>query len=426
MTDCGKTENKGCWKGFKIGCLSVVAMFLIIVFAGVWWFFYVTRDVKVHDEDMVVTFENVLEKDNGYFALERARQMIVESELDVDAFYATNDIPSDENLNAYRLFIEKNPDVLDTFYSVAGYEYCQAPLEEGVPLIAQKGLRVSRLIALGNLSLCHVENLIREGNYSEALDCLSAHLRAGQMINSGGNNLLTGMLGLVINRMAKDLLISHLSEGSFPNADYAQIQKMMSDLDRQNNWEHMIRAEYSVSKSVVLSLSQEMNLPPNIPRRFGRYVYNESVVLNRLAQYFREIMASVDNPDIQPSTDFFKTDISEGDATRLFLTGNAVSQILYSVLTPSGKNIGPTIADSWTKDELINLYLALWQYQMDHRVLPDKLEEIVPEYISELPVDPFGKGAVFLYDPQRKVIYSAGVESSENQDDLRISLGFVR
>ena len=65
------------------------------------------------------------------------------------------------------------------------------------------------------------------------------------------------------------------------------------------------------------------------------------------------------------------------------------------------------------------------RYYEVNGVLPDELVQLVPDYLSELPVDPFGKGDPFLYDPKKKEIYSAGIERPEKYNDLRISLGFV-
>lgn len=414
-------------KGFKIGCLSLVGLFLIIVVAGAAWFFYVTREVEVYDKDLIVEFKNVPDEINGYFALEKVRQAVDESDLDSDVLCVTNHIPSDENLNAYHQFVEENPDVLNTFYSVAGYEYCQAPLEDGVPLIAQKGLRVSGLISIGNLSLCQIENLIREGNHSEALDCLESHMRVGQMINSGGHNLITGAMGLVLNRMAKDLFVAHLSKGTFSDADYDQIQKMLLTLGKTNNWVHMIRAEYCSSKSAVRLVNDDLECALECSFGFGRYVYNESVVLGYLAKYFHETVQSIEDPNIQPNKGFLLTadDVSSVEALRLYCSGDLVNQIVLQTITPSFDSVVRGISLSLTKDDLVQVYLALWHHYMDSGALPGQLEELVPEYLPELPCDFYAEEGSFGYDPQKKIIYSAGVDGPDKLEKLTISLGFV-
>lgn len=53
------------------------------------------------------------------------------------------------------------------------------------------------------------------------------------------------------------------------------------------------------------------------------------------------------------------------------------------------------------------LLMAIKAYQTEHGKLPDSLEELVPEYILELPKDPFDKEVV-RYSPEKKIIYSVG------------------
>lgn len=415
-------------RGLKIGCLSVVVFFLLLVSAGIGWFFYVTRQVEVHDKDLIVDFKNVPDNENGFFTLDVAQLTVKqEEELDTISLCVTNNIPSDENLKAYRLFIAKHPDVLNAFYSVAEHKYCQVPLEEDVPLFLQKGLKVSGLLSLGHLSLCHIESLIVEDRISEALDCFEEHMRVGQMIAADSHNLITGMLGFVLNRMAKDLFITHLSMGSFSDLDYARIEKMVLNLDISNNWERMIRAEYCSTKSAVELVGDNLDSSLDYLPRFGRYVYNESIVLDWLARYFNDALLSLDNPEIQPEMRYIPSadTVSGIEAFRLWWSGELVNQMVLQVVAPSLDLKIRHISCDRVNDDLLRVYLALWKYHMDFDMLPERLDVLVPEYLSVLPVDFYSCGQPFEYDRERKILSSMGREETGDRERLSISLSFV-
>jgi hypothetical protein len=291
-------------------------------------------------------------------------------------------------------------------------------------MIAQKGLRVSGLITLGNLSLCHIESLIRANKYSEALDCLRSHIRVGQMLMKDAHGFLTGMLGRAVVNNACDLLSHHLSQGTFQKKNKPALQSVLSSVPGNGDYLQMVRAEYSAMKGVLASAVK--NIPPQIPARLWRYVFNESLTLKQTEHYYREMIGSFSNPNSREPTIKKRTEPSKGETCRLLLAGNVAGDLLYYIGMPSIKNAGWVVLNLKAKKGLIGVYLALWNYYDEHGALPTDLEALVPTYLPELPRDPFGRGASFQYDPQKKLIFSVGNERSDKRTDLEISLGFVR
>jgi hypothetical protein len=61
--------------------------------------------------------------------------------------------------------------------------------------------------------------------------------------------------------------------------------------------------------------------------------------------------------------------------------------------------------------QLAGIALAIRLYELDHGSRPQQLRELVPEYLAELPADPFGDGrATYMYHPDADppVLYSIG------------------
>lgn len=118
----GKRKLK---KGLKVGCLSVVSLFLIVVLLAVGWVFYVTQDVEVNDADLIIQFENVPDEINGYFALERAIREFVENSTNSISFSPNGSVPSDQNLEAYCLFVRDHPNVIKGERAERGQSACR-------------------------------------------------------------------------------------------------------------------------------------------------------------------------------------------------------------------------------------------------------------------------------------------------------------
>ena len=53
------------------------------------------------------------------------------------------------------------------------------------------------------------------------------------------------------------------------------------------------------------------------------------------------------------------------------------------------------------------LLLLLKAYQLDHGHLPATLDALVPDYLAQVPADPFD-GKPMRYSAERKIVYSVG------------------
>lgn len=94
----------------------------------------------------------------------------------------------------------------------------------------------------------------------------------------------------------------------------------------------------------------------------------------------------------------------------LYITPNALGKLIHDVTATNF--VGPKI-----KACQENVLLAATQlmagvkaYQQDNKKLPTTLNELVPSYLADMPLDPFS-GQEFKYDPNKKIIYSVGQDS---------------
>ncbi len=70
-----------------------------------------------------------------------------------------------------------------------------------------------------------------------------------------------------------------------------------------------------------------------------------------------------------------------------------------------------------TRGDLENLKKVILQYLEDNKKLPDTLSQLVPDYIENIPLDPFNdKGGSYIYSPGKGVyaLYSFGPDSDDD------------
>ncbi len=109
------------------------------------------------------------------------------------------------------------------------------------------------------------------------------------------------------------------------------------------------------------------------------------------------------------------------------IRGNWERTALDRLLHP----LGETIFDPW--DRLFELHyrqlalrrmaalsLAIQLYKLDHGVSPERIEELVPDYLNEVPLDPFAEdGGIIKYLPHSDppLLYSVGSDGVDNSGE---------
>jgi hypothetical protein len=73
---------------------------------------------------------------------------------------------------------------------------------------------------------------------------------------------------------------------------------------------------------------------------------------------------------------------------------------------PALEKIPRKIAETFTQLRALRIAIAVEQYRRDHEErLPGELAELIPDYLSEIPVDPFsGEDMKFLANDQEYIV----------------------
>jgi hypothetical protein len=98
---------------------------------------------------------------------------------------------------------------------------------------------------------------------------------------------------------------------------------------------------------------------------------------------------------------------------KVFAPGNGISRFLHESLIPAlGPQIEGACIDRVTSHATLAL-VALKAYKAKTGRLPQSLAELVPEYLSAVPVDDMD-GKPLRYSPEKKVLYSVGKDLADD------------
>ncbi len=96
------------------------------------------------------------------------------------------------------------------------------------------------------------------------------------------------------------------------------------------------------------------------------------------------------------------------ETTRLGRLENLAGRTFLALAVPISQSVNVLHLRAQAHLRLTRLYLALRLYHLDHAsILPERLDELVPTYLPEIPLDPFDN-LPLRYDPALTTIWSTG------------------
>lgn len=149
---------------------------------------------------------------------------------------------------------------------------------------------------------------------------------------------------------------------------------------------------------------QALSVSSRIDRTSFYYHPNESISL--LADETRQKIADAQSPcDALIKSEPAKT--LPSNLWLLYVTPNAIGKVLHDITAVSLDSAKVKACQENVQLDATRLMAAIKAYQQDNKKLPATLDDLVPTYLADMPLDPFN-GQEFKYDPARKTISSVG------------------
>ncbi|MFN0058360.1 MAG: hypothetical protein ACKVX7_07870 [Planctomycetota bacterium] len=245
------------------------------------------------------------------------------------------------------------------------------------------------------------------GQLDEASRDALAILRLGRGLSAAEGNCI---LWLVSNMVAAVGTKSLLEVASQPAATLEQLAAWQAALTTSEltaeTWAFALRVEYLSFKNSVSSLDGFLFKP------------------NATLKMYLELMPPmVTNPNIPWAS---TRQICERNEARLhveinsllaFLRGNLIGEQLVNVASFSSSGLSRRYYQHTARHRISVCQLALRRYELTHGRLPDSLNDLVPEFFAEVPLDSFST-APLRWNVGTKVIYSVGEDGIDAAGDV--------
>jgi len=381
---------------------------------------------------------------------------------------------NDPDLDNYIQFIKENPEeavniskknrkALDCFLKFANKNHYNSPPVFGVEMANNDNfMNPGEIFKFSRVNSFEITRLTEEGKDEEALKRFLAGAKLAKLITDqqSGPQIHDFLIGIGVkainhNNTYKNINLSNISDQQLLEA----IQKMDSLEIPKAAFERAFKLEYMFTESLIdnpgeiIKIMKDMESSVNpyteevlsAPSYF--YKPNETK-RNFLGLYKKMINNSKKELPLSGKAflSFDRASLAAGIeyeipfAIRLAYTlpkpigeyvvksasGNWIGMLLNDafLLTISPSRQYEQLQDSQTYHRLQQLNLAIELYRREHGGLPDSLEQLSPDYISQIPEDPFDEGKKLQYSKDEGIIYSTKIDevSEDERENYLIHL----
>jgi len=306
-------------------------------------------------------------------------------------------------------------DLVERGLGCPGFQGLGASLKDDVrPHL--KWVDMARVMVLRSMSE------LRAGENEAAFHSCQDLLRFGTLILSRPTTRIDLESGLVSTGMACDQFRHLLDESSLSQATLASLMACLKSSSTDGAMALAIRSEYQRQSEEIDEVASGMTAAnsrsvSHRPCRSG-YAFHPNRTRTILSDYYRRLLESVDRsyadrkwPNAMSVLDPFAR------PARMVLRPNSVGRILLAL------DVGPRWWEATFRRKCViqcslsglRLVVACRSYETKHGDKPDALTALVPEFLEEVPRDPFD-GKPFRYARKEAVVYSVGADGVDSTD----------
>lgn len=409
----------------KRAIISVIVIFVILLIVGITITFSILGkdEPPIDDKDLRPIGLNIPEEENAFYCFTRAAEEInlPEGKLLRDYFK--------EDLNSLGSLIENNDRAFTAFEACLGFEVFQSPLYSNI-----KEFWVGSVLSLekeaidsGDLILLKSKYLFEQNKKREALDEVLKALELGHLIESSQGPATEYLSGHLIKERALELLREFALSAQLPPELLKEyVRSLEKYKDEGEGLARAMKMEYiSLVNTKTIALDNPlqkdaqdiMDIRKDMPKLlkwissvFKSYYYKPNKTHRILAEHAATQIANASiefyKDYKEPVLEMKEIEIPESKIRQLFtenIFGRAFLEIALVDFPGSyARRLQETFSITATQ-----VLFAIKAYSYDKGILPPSLEALVPNYIDEVPLDPFDAQPL-RYSAQKGIVYSVG------------------
>jgi hypothetical protein len=406
--------------GYKLGLVSLILVFgfFLVFFSSR---FFNSRDIPpVNDSYLRLSKIEIPKSENAFYEFMRAHD---ESRLPADT-KVLSDLLKNRDYKAIGVILKQNERVFPIIEKALKLPVFQSPQLQDPSKVNfnTKFSEYTKLRKLAHLCIVKADYLFEKGKEKEAFDWILKGMKIGQMIEESPRPLLvTYLVGVACKEIGLKEIRKLVSKTNLPPeelkfyaeaildfepSDEAFIQGVKMEYALAENFLRKIE-EASKARSIYEKIKKEEGWDKSfdfLVRHLGEpyYLPNETRLiyvekLRRLISYAKKLYkdADVSSLELPPPRGF------------ILFRRNLAGKAWIAILMPIYPN---TLYRHFTlkfSNRATAILLALKAYKREKGHLPESLSELVPKYLSKIPIDPFD-GQPLRYLREGKVIYCVG------------------
>jgi len=428
------------------------ALILILWITGSIFTIFLGRDEPpINDSDLMPAKIEILESENAFFILNQASDKLYlpKDKSELDAI-----IQGEKwDQNFVNELLEKNKESLTLFDEASNFSRFQDPafsdpskVNFSTPIFS-----LGKTRDLAKMNTIRALSFSKEGRWQEAFDSAFKAIKIGHLIEESQGILIEYLVGIAIKGIGFNNLKLMIKDADLtPETTKNYIKELDNLKASETGIINTFKMEYSsltnqksqIDASFAGKLSEkelkdlfefeELPYQSKLVTKLN-YLYKPNQTQRIFAEYFRGIIGNVNKSCIE--TEFSETELlAPRSNIRMLFTENIFGKMIYDLMAISyGGFLNKRCQESYS---LVGtqILLAIKTHKSETGKIINSLNDLVPEYFSEIPKDPFG-GKVIKFSAEKKIIYSIGTdlidsggESDYNypyrKDDISLKIEF--
>ena len=262
---------------------------------------------------------------------------------------------------------------------------------------------------------------IRDGKrifaWEEALDHIQFAKKYGMAENV---TLMDFLVGMTAEHQAVRLMMKNISHLNERDCAMRVAAWLTEGAYAPADFKHVFRAEYLLCDWFVSDQKQSLAKHATLRMHYG---FKPNATRQRILDILKSMEEAIDRGDdniVEVPTENFG-EKSKIETAIYIAKPNFMGRLMLELWFSNNWNqMYMDMKHKMARTRLAACAFALRAYWLDHGVLPDAMDELVPTYVKSVPADAYG-GKPVQYNKERAVVYSAGKERI--YDDGAFALG---
>jgi hypothetical protein len=402
---------------------------IVLVAASIFFAFASYRgcgDTSFHDDDLRISRVDLAPSNNAYTYFCLATNTLC---FPYDTYHTYYKLTESLKSNiwdeaAISGILASNETMLACLETGLVYSTCQSPAITNIytpmPFIAA-WRNMARIMSLKTKSLFH------DGKQEQAFENATKTIKFGHVIEESSETMIQFLVGIAVKGIGLSDLEEMATSSTIPsdrlkhygvelsrygaagngltNAYKGDYHFQCLHVDALANGRTSFRELISIGPSVRDESKRSFRLP--------YYVFQPENTKELLAATARRCIAEIQNTYDKMDKNLVERNNEQQRSLHQWLLPNSIGIILHNMLVPAVGAVLEKKLRYETYVRALQAILATKAFRQDNNRLPESLDELVPAYLHEIPVDPYD-GKSLKYSQGKKIVYSVGKDLKDS------------